>query len=96
MTSRSPEEVEVLARFARQYPLCQAQAMLEIERVCAAVTSAAPVGRRRRRRSKSACFSDLRRASVYSTSALDQVGPGYIWLRGAAAMLHWRIFHLRE
>ena len=35
MTSRSPEEAEVLARFARQYPLCQAQAMLEIERdVC--------------------------------------------------------------
>lgn len=35
MTSRSPEEADVLARFARQYPLCQAQAMLEIERdVC--------------------------------------------------------------
>ena len=35
MTSRSPEEAEVLARFAWQYPLCQAQTMLEIERdVC--------------------------------------------------------------
>jgi len=35
MTPRSPEEAEVLARFAWQYPLCQAQTMLEIERdVC--------------------------------------------------------------
>jgi ubiquinone/menaquinone biosynthesis C-methylase UbiE len=35
MTSRSSEEAEVLARFAREYTLCQAQAMLEIERdVC--------------------------------------------------------------